>query len=114
MLILAAVVISLIGVNAQQNFSERKGKVVIQEKADEELYSSIAEDFENWYKESTEEEMLADNENLDLYNNLYEGFELAKNIEKEEMKDKEYDKLYNSIKEDIEIYQVLSIAEIDF
>lgn len=32
MLILAAVVISLIGVNAQQNFSEKKGKVVIQEK----------------------------------------------------------------------------------
>lgn len=114
MLILAAVVISLIGVNAQQNSPEEKGKVVILEKANEELYTSIAEDFENWYKETTEKEMIEDEENLDLYNDLYESFELAKKVESEKLEDKEYDKLYSSIKEDMEIHQILSIAEIKF
>jgi len=114
MLILAAVVILLIGVNAQQKISEEKGKVVIQEKASEELYTSIAEDFENWYKDTTENEMMEDEENLNLYNDIYENFELTKKMEAEEMEEKEYNELYRSLKEDLEIYQILSISEIKF
>jgi hypothetical protein len=114
MLILATVVISLIGVNAQQNISEEKGKVVILEKTNEELYTSIVEDFENWYKETTNEEMMEDEENLDLYNELFENFELTKKVKEEEIRDEEYDNLYSSLKEDFEIYQMLSIVEIKF
>lgn len=114
MLILAAVVISLIGVNAQQNLSEEKGKVVILEKVSEELYTSISEDFENWYTNTTEEERMEDEENLDLYNSLYESFELANKTKEDEMQEKEYDNLYNSLKEDFEMYEILSVAEIKF
>lgn len=114
MLILAAVVISLIGVNAQQKLSEEKGKVVIQEKVSEELYTSIVEDFENWYTNTTNEEMIKDEENLDLYNSLYESFELVNKTKEDEMKEQEYDDLYSSLKEDFEMYEMLSVAEIKF
>jgi len=114
MLILAAIIISLIGVNAQQSINEKKGKVIIQKKTNQELYSSIAEDFENWYKEATEDEMTEDDENLNLYNNLYESFELNKKVESEINNDKENDELYSSLKEDLEIFKVLSFSEIQF
>lgn len=113
-LILATIAISLIGVNAQQNICEKKGKVIIQEKTNQELYSSIVRDFEDWYRETTEEEMTDDNENLDLYNNLYESFELLNNIDSENNEDKENDNLYSSLKEDLETFKMLSIAEIQF
>lgn len=113
-LILAAIVISLIGVNAQQSINEKKGKIIIQEKVDHELYISISEDFEEWYKESTEKEMIEDDNNLDLYNSLFDNLELHNTVEKEINNDKENDKLYNSLKEDFEIFNVLSKAEIQF
>lgn len=113
-LILAAVVISLIGVKAQQNLSKEKGQIVILEKSSEDVYESLVKDFESWYINNTTEEMTEDEENLELYNELFDSFELTNQIKKEETEDEEYDKLYSSIKEDLEMYEVLSIAEINF
>lgn len=114
MLILAAVVISLIGVKAQQSFSETEEQIIIQEEESTQLYESLVNDFENWYSLSTTEEMMEDEENLNLYNQIFNSLELANQIKEEEIKEQEYDKLYHSLKEDLEIYEVLSIAEIKF
>lgn len=114
LLILAAIIISLIGVKAQQSLCEKNQNSVTIEETNQDLYQSIVKDFENWYKDTTKEEMVNDKDNLDLYNDLFESMKLHKIVETEINIDKENDKLYNSLKEDIEIFEVLSIAELKF
>lgn len=114
LLILAAIIVSLIGVNAQQSLCEKNENSTVIEETSHDLYQSIVKDFENWYKDTTKEEMTIDEENQNLYNDLYESMELHKIVEAEINIDKENDKLYNSLKEDLEIFDVLSIAELKF
>lgn len=113
-LILAAIIISLIGVNAQHSFCDQQEDMLKVDEFQLELYQSIIKDFENFYKNSTKEEMIEDEENTDLYNEIYENMELHKIVEADIKKDEENDKLYKSLKEDLEISNMLSVAELKF
>eukprot|EP01156_Anaeramoeba_ignava_P002982 Anaeramoba_ignava/a220297_2.p1 GENE.a220297_2~~a220297_2.p1 ORF type:complete len:119 (+),score=16.76 a220297_2:100-456(+) len=113
-LILAAIIISLIGVNAQQSETEQIKDIETIELDQQDLYESLINDFDNWYKNNTYAEDIEDNINQYLYHEISEDLELFHIVESTIIFDRNNDRLYRSLKEDLIIYDVLSIAEIKF
>lgn len=97
-LILSVVILSLIGLKAQENSTLiETTNTYIEEDGNKDLYISLVNDFDEWYKTGIENEKTAEEDYLDTYNSIYENFELLKDIENEKNEDSENDKLYESI-----------------
>lgn len=113
-LIIAAIIVSLIGVNAQQSLIEQEQNLEVIEESQLDLYESMMDDFDIWHKDDTRSEMIEDEMHLCLYTEILEDMELHNIVEAKRQLDRESDQLYRSLKEDLIIYDVLSITEIKF
>lgn len=113
-LILAAIIVSLIGVNAQQSIIDQIQEIEFIEESQLDLYESLVDDFNNYHSNNTQIEMIEDEVQLCLYTDIYDNMELHNLVEAEIKMELENNKTYKTIKEDLEIYDVLSITKIAF
>jgi len=102
-LLIGILFITLFSVNGQDSFRKKsieKEETTLETSSIIELYDSIFDDFESWYKESTEREEKEESEMESIYLDIFNTLDIIDQVVEESKEDLVNNLLYSTLLQD--------------